>query len=329
MNNSSLVLRILVFAVAGTILHGLIAGAVEGSVDLQVTSFAAAIALGTLLALIARSQPGSLHLKFATQFVLLFAVLGVNTGIELYFFSNLSVAGAYRFLAFSALFSAVVALLSCSLFGYSRGERGTPNAYEEGEGGILDEWRRYLRVRRSGGWVWRAFAGMCAYMVLYLMVGAVAFQYTGPYYTDPSYGLGLTVPAMSIVVSVQVFRSLVFVLALWPLLASVNLGRLKTSALGGAALFVTGGLFPLLLNSEWPGPLRLYHTVEILFQNAPGGFAIVWLIWPERTTPPKPPRSERRLEQPTYPGQRQIRRGHYPSPDTPLLEEKTRYGTRG
>src|SRR5690606_37131096 len=47
--------------------------------------------------------------------------------------------------------------------------------------------------------------------------------------------------------------------------------------LGGATLFLLGGLVPHLAVTEWPAMLRVYHTIEIFFQNAPAGMLIAWL----------------------------------------------------
>src|SRR5690606_21642024 len=53
------------------------------------------------------------------------------------------------------------------------------------------------------GRAWRALVATLAYVALYMVVGAIAFQFTGPYYTDPAYGLDLQVPGIGVILLTQ------------------------------------------------------------------------------------------------------------------------------
>ena len=264
--------RLLLFAFTMTVLQGLVSQGPGVSIFLSGTSLGAHLSMGVVLALISRRHPGGFLPRFTSLFALIYGILAVNTAIELLFFSEMALPAALAFLALGAVATAVYAMLSSLLF------RPEKEVAEERD----TRWSG-LKTHSAAGWTWRISAGVLTYLALYIVVGAIAFRYTGTYYTDPSYGLDLTVPSLGTVFMVQVARSFIFILALWPLAASVRCTRVQASALGGAALFVLGGLLPLLLNTDWPAPLRLYHTVEILFQNAPAGFVITWLIWSQRS----------------------------------------------
>ena len=110
------------------------------------------------------------------------------------------------------------------------------------------------------------------------MVGAIAFRYTEPFYTDPTYGLNLQLPSPLAVLTAQLIRGPVYGLALVGVVLAPIPSRRYKMVMAGALLFVLGGFTPLLTNTDWPVALRVYHTIEIFFRNVPMGALVILLL---------------------------------------------------
>jgi len=143
---------------------------------------------------------------------------------------------------------------------------------------------RGLLGRRSWrGWLGRLVLCGLAYVLVYLVVGAVFYlAFTQPYYTDPALAEQLHLkppPGLGVILPLELLRGVLFALTLLPLIAVARLRRWRLAVWLGLILFVVGGLVSLLVNQAWPIPLRVYHGVEILFQNFTLGVVIGYLLY--------------------------------------------------
>jgi len=139
----------------------------------------------------------------------------------------------------------------------------------------LPELPRRTRV----SWLWRYIASALTYVVLYFVAGAVNYTLvTGPFYE--SHVSGLVVPAPEIVLGVAVLEGMFFPLAVLPLLYALPRSRRERAVIAGSALFVLGGLVPLLVTSALPIGLRVASLVEIFFQKFPTGVVSALLLGP-------------------------------------------------
>lgn len=217
--------------------------------------------LGALLAVLTRSLPGTRRSRAVLLAGAVFGIMQLGTLVEYAVFSTAPPAEIVRRLASGLCATALFVGLATWLF--------TGPA----------ETAPVMMPPRFGpaGRGWRAAAATLAYVVLYMVVGAIAFQFTAPFYTDPAYGLDLQVPGLGAILITQFLRVPIFLCALWPLVGRLAMPRGRAALLGGATLFLLGGLVPLLAVTEWPAMLRVYHTIEIFFQNAPAGMLIAWL----------------------------------------------------
>ena len=151
-------------------------------------------------------------------------------------------------------------------------------------------------------WAWRYVACAVTYVVLYFVTGALNYlMVTGPYYA--SHAAGLVVPAPQVVLVVATIEGLLLPLAVVPLLRTLGGTPMRRAFVSGAALFVLGGVVPLLVASTLPVELRVASAVEILFQKLPVGVAAALMLVPAqlRTSPPvpaSPRRSARRFARP-------------------------------
>ncbi len=145
---------------------------------------------------------------------------------------------------------------------------------------------REMLARRSWlSWLGRLVLCSLAYVLVYLVVGAVFYlAFTQPYYTDPALAEQLQLrapPDFGVILPLEIVRGLLFALVLLPLIATVRLGRRWLAVWLGLILFVAGALVSLLVNRSWPIPLRVYHGVEIFFQNFTLGLVIGYLLHSE------------------------------------------------
>lgn len=231
------------------------------------TAFLAGWLLSVIVCDIARRLSWPAQGRFAVIWFLLFIVRGVNILLEGYFFSTQGLPSVIRSGAHLTISSLVLAAAIAWLF---------PPARTEGSVGNSVRW--LLSKRAWYSWVWRLAVGVVTYVFVYFLFGGIAFQFTKPYYTDPSYGLNLTLPSAGLVFKLQFLRGFTFFLASFFVLAGLKESKWKQAWLMGLALFILGGLSPLVSVEQWPVALRFYHTVEIFFQNFTNGVVLALLI---------------------------------------------------
>lgn len=225
--------------------------------------------LAAVLVALARVLPGERRMRAALLALLLILVVPVNLGLELAIFTSDGPTRLPGFVLSSLAWSAVYAGLAVWL---------TP---DRERAAVVPRLRALVATRSAGAWSLRLGAALLVYPLIYLVVGAFFFQFTEPFYTDPAWGLGLTLPPVGLVLEVQMLRGLIFVMALTGLLLAAR----RHALLGGLALAVVGGLTPLIMNTDWPSMLRVYHGLEILLQNLPAGALMLVLLGPRSAAP--------------------------------------------
>jgi hypothetical protein len=136
-------------------------------------------------------------------------------------------------------------------------------------------------------WVLRIVACAIIYMILYLFVGGLFYQYFfKSFYTNPSNVLIHVEPGPGLfqwLIPLQLIRGALYALVLIPLCLHLNMRRIYLALYLGAMLYLVGGFAPLIMpNPYMLGQLRFYHGIEIFFQNFPLGIAITYLLSPKR-----------------------------------------------
>ena len=251
------------FALSGDSGHEGSGGVVGG-----VSAFMAFYLLTCVLGVISASVRWRLGARTATLFVLIFGVMTLGTGIELQIFSTTEAETISLYFVNGLWQQAIYAFVIAWHF--------RPDQEEAFEGAFRRHWMQRTPVQ----WFLRIALAMFLYILLYFVVGAVAYQFTGPYYNDLSNGLELTIPGLDLILQVQVLRSFLYVLSLSSVIAGFAGSKKRLAFLAGTVLFMLGGFTPLLAQQEWPAALRFYHTVEILLQNFPAGWIMVYLLKP-------------------------------------------------
>lgn len=225
-----------------------------------------------LLAALSSLWPWPLKDRIIALFLLCYFVLTLPTLIEYYFFSEGTATVIINGLATGLVNAALAACLIAWMF--------RPEMESSRFGSALADW---FGQRRLFSWLWRLVAAMVAYLLLYFVVGGIAYQFTEPYYTDPAYGLELILPegGLALIAKIQPVRTVIFLVGLSGLLVGLGGNTRRVGLWAGAALFILGGLSPLLAGAyHWPPALRIYHVIEIFFQNVPAGYIFARLFAP-------------------------------------------------
>lgn len=119
-----------------------------------------------------------------------------------------------------------------------------------------------------------------AYMIYYLVFGAITYQYfTKGYYPNAA---AQVAPLGLWFWAIQFGRGLLMTLAVVPAIYAIRLKRWEVAICAGLLMWVAGGLSPLLIPNElMVGKQRFIHIIEIFTQNFTLGVTAGLLLRPE------------------------------------------------
>ena len=143
---------------------------------------------------------------------------------------------------------------------------------------MRDVGRETWQQRSALNWLGRLVLAALAYVPIYLAIGMTIAPIVTPYYTDPALGLGLRIPGFDIILPLEVFRGLLMVLALFPIVYLWRESRLGLALMLGWTVAVLGGIVPLLTNTTFPPVLRVTHGIEITVDSFLFGLVLAWLL---------------------------------------------------
>lgn len=127
-------------------------------------------------------------------------------------------------------------------------------------------------------WAWKILFCACAYVVLYLVAGAIIWPFVQQYYPElPTQGIG-----MRWFLALQLRRGLVFVVVLLPLVRSLRGPRWQRVLAMAVFVPLVHGLAGLLLpNQQMPAwGMRSAHMIEIGWSNFVFGLLVAYLFSP-------------------------------------------------
>jgi hypothetical protein len=137
--------------------------------------------------------------------------------------------------------------------------------------------RRLLASRPVASWIWRLALAAVAWLPIYLLFGAVAGPYVVEAYEESEEGLAL--PSIPTILVAQLVRGALYVVALLPLLAGIELSRPRTWALLALILYVPGALIPFFASGgSVPSRIIPFHVAELLADSAVYALVLVWLL---------------------------------------------------
>jgi hypothetical protein len=191
---------------------------------------------------LARSLAAPAALRAAAFVAFLLFALGVNGIIEALKFTNFLDEGIATSVAFYLCVAAILGVAVGLLFGSAGRPTGLPH-------------------RNWPGWFWRIVCVWLGWPVVYFFFGMCIAPIVTPYYNAGV--AGLRIPAMSVVITMQLIRSVpflatsIFFVALWK-----GSRRGLWLTLGLAHTF-TIGLYGIVGATFLPPVLRITHSIEI------------------------------------------------------------------
>jgi hypothetical protein len=220
------------------------------------------VAIGLVLGSFA-SHISATHIRHIFVWVSLLFLNGVAVIIEGHFFvPDLISLETIPFLVIQQLIVAVgTATLITFLFAPNAGTNVT----------IRDLKRSWF------AWLWRVGACAFTYVGLFLVVGGLNYAlFTRPFYEQQA---GLAIPEMPILLAVETMRGILIVTSILPFILTLRTSKRRLMISAGLALFVVGGVVPLMLQvPTLPGFLLLASGWEIFFQLFPTGVATAALL---------------------------------------------------
>ena len=136
----------------------------------------------------------------------------------------------------------------------------------------------FCAARPVGAWTWRFLGGLAAFPAAYFVFGWLVAPFVVSYYEQQFAGLAL--PTQEVMLFLSLFRSLLFILSILPILFVWKGSRTGLFVALGVALFMmVGGLN--MLQAIWlPVGLRTAHSLEILADSFVHAAALVFLLVP-------------------------------------------------
>jgi hypothetical protein len=275
----SIAWRILIVALGatlGTVIGGLLVTAMQLPVpEVPGLDPMAALAMrpvsGVLLALVL--APIALRLDVPTRertgilFLLLFGLNTLVNVIEGSFFTTWLGQAAVGTLVAAAPGNLLTAWLLALLF-------KPPSVTRT----FFDAFSAVFAKRTALAWLARFVAAGLVFVPIYYFFGRLIYPFVQSYYEDPAFALGLRVPSVEEILTLQVGRGLLFVVLVLPLAVLLPDPWWQRGLLIGVAIAALMGWEPLLTNTAWPVALRIVHALEITADSLAHGMAIAALL---------------------------------------------------
>jgi len=191
---------------------------------------------------------------------------GLNTGLEAQIFTS---SGPWYSLA-------IMAVLPGLLLGLALALVFRPCCPVGPFGGRA---RQFFAARGAGQWAWRLAAAVLAFPVIYFVFGMMVAPFVVPYYQQ--HAAGLRIPAVGVLIPVLLLRSTLYLLCTLPMLIAWCGSRGRLIVALGLALWVTVGLFGMVVASWMPQAIRLPHALEIGADSFAHAAALVLLLAPK------------------------------------------------
>ncbi len=135
---------------------------------------------------------------------------------------------------------------------------------------------KFFKGRTLGKWVGYFLAAIAAFPIVYFIFGIIVSPIVIEYYRQGT--ADLVLPDTGLILSVQILRSLLFLLASLPVLILWSGTRLQRIVLLGIAFFVLAATFEIVMAYELPAVLRITHSIEILADSMVYAWLLVKLL---------------------------------------------------
>ena len=140
---------------------------------------------------------------------------------------------------------------------------------------------RFFKSNTRSEWAWKILLAFLSFPVIYLLFGIIASPLVADYYRESSYGLAI--PDIGTIMSVQLVRSLLFLMVTLPIMITWFGNRVQLVVMLGIAHFMFVFSYDIVLAYQLPIKLVLTHAIEILLDSMVYAWVMVKLLYSERS----------------------------------------------
>jgi len=229
---------------------------------LMVNTLLGSFILAGALGFVSLRLSGGFVTRWSILAFLTWIVYGVNTYLEAAIFTTMTgPAIVIMYLVSSVLCAAAMAALF--------------RPKEQGEG-FLVRMKSFFAGRSVVKWGWRFLLAFLAFPLAYIVFGLMVQPFTYEFYVQGQ--MGLTAPGWGQILPVLALRSILFLLAVLPVLVTWKPSRKSLFITLGIVLFLlVGGLS--MISAIWYTPvIQIAHSLEILADSFVHAGALVYLL---------------------------------------------------
>lgn len=227
---------------------------------------AGSIVLSGGLTLLAKGIGASRRVRWFVSAVFLFLGFAASTTIESSIFSEAT--GTHLMIP--------VLLIPCILLA---GVIALPSASPSSTMNIKDRIIQFFRARSGSEWTWRVLVAIVSFPLIYFVFGLIVSPIVSDFYASGVSGLAL--PPPTLIVQVQCLRSLVHLLAVFPVIILWKWNRQHLVIALASAFFAFVFAYDMVLAVQVPANLILVHGIEVLMSSLVYALVIVFLLMPD------------------------------------------------
>ena len=225
-------------------------------------SLLTSIILAGALGIMSQHLSGGFLSRWLVLAFLTWIAYGVNTYFEAALFTTMTGSAVIIMYFFSSLFCAAV------IAAFLR-----PQEQDES---FIARTKSFFAGRTVLEWIWRFLLSFLAFPLVYVIFGMLVQPFTYEFYVQQQ--MGLIAPGWGEILPVLVLRSLLFLLAILPVLITWKGSRRSLFVMLGTVLFLLVGGLAMLQAVWYPPIMRIAHGLEILADSIVHAGIVVYLL---------------------------------------------------
>ena len=216
----------------------------------------------------AQKISGAFFTRFLSMFFFFFACFGISVSLESSIYSSIE---GFDLMILILLLPIVLFSFTCISLTKSQ-----PTSESFSQKSL-----RFFKSNTRSEWAWKILLAFLSFPVIYLLFGIIASPLVADYYRESNYGLAI--PDIGTIMTVQLVRSLLFLMATLPIMITWFGNRVQLVVMLGIAHFMFVFSYDIVLAYQLPIKLVLTHAIEILLDSMVYAWVMVKLLYSERS----------------------------------------------
>ena len=216
----------------------------------------------------AQKISGAFFTRFLSMFFFFFACFGISVSLESSIYSSIE---GFDLMILILLLPIVLFSFTCISLTKSQ-----PTSESFSQKSL-----RFFKSNTRSEWAWKILLAFLSFPVIYLLFGIIASPLVADYYRESSYGLAI--PDIGTIMTVQLVRSLLFLMVTLPIMITWFGNRVQLVVMLGIAHFMFVFSYDIVLAYQLPIKLVLTHAIEILLDSMVYAWVMVKLLYSERS----------------------------------------------